>query len=88
MILQIDLILKTKTFLSKLETFAKLKQKEFHHRQKNFISSIIKESKYCNAVIKKHFNKQLEMTEKDMKDLRTLLNVGFMIMIILMVMLK
>ena len=29
----------------------------------NFISSMIKESKYCSDVIKKHFNKELEMAK-------------------------
>ena len=37
----------------------------------------------------KHFSKELVMTKKDNKDfLRTLLNVGSVIMIVLMVMLK
>ena len=31
----------------------------------NFISSIIEESKYCNNLMKKHFNKELVMTKKD-----------------------
>ena len=34
----------------------------------NFISSIIKESKYCRDVKKKHFNKELVMTNEDNKD--------------------
>ena len=29
----------------------------------NFISSMIEENKYCNDVIKKHFNKELVMTK-------------------------
>ena len=33
-----------------------------------FISSMSKESKYCSDVMKKHFNKELEMTKKDIKD--------------------
>ena len=53
----------------------------------NFISGMIKESEYCSDVMKKHFNKELVMTKKD-KILRTQLNVGFVIMIILMMMLK
>ena len=31
----------------------------------NFISNMIEESKYCNDVMKKHFNKELVMTKKD-----------------------
>ena len=31
----------------------------------NFINSLIKESKYCSGVIKKHFNKELVMTKED-----------------------
>ena len=54
----------------------------------NFISSMIEESKYCSDVMKKHFNKELLMTRKTMKVLRTLLNVGSVIMIILIMMLK
>ena len=47
----------------------------------NFISSMIKDSK--------QFSKDLVMTKKDNKDfLRTLLNAGSVIMIVLMVMLK
>ena len=46
----------------------------------NFINSTIEEGKYCNDVIKKHFNKKLIMG--------TILNVGSVIMLILMVMLK
>ena len=34
-----------------------------------FISSIIKESKYCSDVIKKHFSKELMMTKKDNENL-------------------
>ena len=34
----------------------------------NFISSMIKESKYCSDVMKKHFNKELVMTKKENKD--------------------
>ena len=35
----------------------------------NFISSMIEGSKYCSDVMKKHFNKELMMTEKDSEDL-------------------
>ena len=34
----------------------------------NFISSMIKESKYSSDVMKKHFNKELVMTKKDNED--------------------
>ena len=43
----------------------------------NFITCMIKESKYCSDLIKKHFNEELVM-----KILRTQLNVGSVIMII------
>ena len=33
----------------------------------SFVSSMIRESKYCSNVMKKHFNKELVMTKKDMK---------------------
>ena len=35
----------------------------------NFINTVIKESKYCTDVIKKHFNKELAMTVEDNEDL-------------------
>ena len=47
---------------------------------------MIKESKYCSDVIKKHFNKELVMTKEDNEDSEN--SVGFVIMIILMVTLK
>ena len=31
----------------------------------NFINSLIKESKYCSDMMKKHFNKELVMTKED-----------------------
>ena len=34
----------------------------------NFISSLIKASKYCSDVMKKHFNKELVMTKEDNED--------------------
>ena len=37
----------------------------------NFISSMIKESKYCSDVMKKHFNKELVMAKKDNEDFKT-----------------
>ena len=38
------------------------------HAAYNFISSMIKESKYCSDVMKKHFNKEFVMTKKNNKD--------------------
>ena len=52
----------------------------------NFISSMKEESKYCSNVVKKYFNKEL-VHHKTMKILRTLLNVGYVIMVILTLML-
>ena len=54
----------------------------------DFISSMIEESRYCTDVTKKHFNKELVMTKETIKILRTEINVGFVIMIILIMMLK
>ena len=36
----------------------------------NYIDSMIKESKYCSQVMKKHFKKDLVMTKKDKKDFK------------------
>ena len=49
---------------------------------------MIEESKYCNQVVKQHFNKEFVMTKETMKILRTLLNVGSVIMFMLILMLK
>ena len=49
---------------------------------------MIEESKYCSDVIKKRFNRELIMTREDHKILRSLLNVGSVIMLMLMVMLR
>ena len=49
---------------------------------------MIKGKKYCSDVMKKHCNKELVGIRKIMKILRTLLNVGFVIMITLVMMLK
>ena len=49
---------------------------------------MIKQGKYCSNVMKKHFNKELVMTKKDMEILRASLIVGFVVMIILIMMLK
>ena len=54
----------------------------------NFINNMIVESKYCYDVMKKHFNKKLVMTEEENESFRTLLNVGLVIMIMLIMMLK
>ena len=34
----------------------------------NFINSMIKESKYCSDLMKKHFNKDLPKTKDDKED--------------------
>ena len=34
----------------------------------NFVNSLIEESKYCNDVMKKHFNKKLVMAKKNNED--------------------
>ena len=47
-----------------------------------------KESKHCSDMMKKDFNKEHVMIKEKMKILRTLLNVGFVIIFILMVMLN
>ena len=54
----------------------------------SFVNSMIEESKYCSDVMKEYFNKEIVMTKKMMKILRTLLNDNDVIMIMLMVMLK
>ena len=54
----------------------------------NFINSMTEESKYCSEVMKKHFNKELVMTKGTMKILRTLLNAGSVIMVLVILMLK
>ena len=52
----------------------------------NFIISVTEESKYCNEVLKNHFNKELVMTKEDKEE--TLLNVGSVMVIILILMLN
>ena len=49
---------------------------------------MIKESKYCSQVMKKRFNRKLVMAREDDKILRSLLNLGSVIMLKLMVMLR
>ena len=51
---------------------------------------MIEESKYCSEVARGHFNKELVMTKKENADLKnsTELNIGSVIMIILIMMLK
>ena len=57
------------------------------HAVYNFISSMIEESKYCSDIMKEHPNKKLVMMIV-MMILKTLLNVGSVIRITLMVMVK
>ena len=54
----------------------------------DFGHSMIEESKYCNEVMEKHFNKELLMIKEDNEDFKSLLNVGSVIMIKLILMLK
>ena len=54
----------------------------------NFINSMIKESKYCNKVMKKYFNKELAMTEEDNEDFKSSTKCWICDMIISMVILK
>ena len=54
----------------------------------NFITSKLKESKYCSDAMKKHFNKELVMTKKDDDDFQNSTKCWIVIMIILMAMLK
>ena len=49
----------------------------------DFINSMIKESKYGTHIMKKNYNKELVMTKKDQKILKTLLNVEFFIIFML-----
>ena len=49
---------------------------------------MIKESNYCSHVIKKHFNKELVISKKDDKTLRTLVNAEIVIIFMFMTMLK
>ena len=49
---------------------------------------MIKESIYCNDVMKKHFKKTLGWLKKKMKILKTLLNIGSVTMIMLIMMLR
>ena len=53
----------------------------------DFFSTMIEENKYFSDMMKKQFNKEVVITQKDNEDLRTLLNVGYVIMLILMVVL-
>ena len=46
-------------------------------------NSMIKESKYCSDLMKKHFTKELVMTVKMLQILRNLRNVGFKVMVML-----
>ena len=53
-----------------------------------FITNLVEESKYCNQVIKRHFNKELVMTKKIMTILGALQNAGWEIKLLLKMMLK
>ena len=46
------------------------------------------ESKCCSEVMEKHFNEELVMTKVGNENFRTLLNIGSVIMVILIMMLK
>ena len=37
----------------------------------NFINNMVEESKYCSDVMKKHFNKELVMTNKDNENFKS-----------------
>ena len=54
----------------------------------NFMNNVIEEYKYGSQVMKKHFNKELVMTQEDNEILKTLLNVGSVTVIMLIMMLK
>ena len=54
----------------------------------NFVNSMIEESKYCSDVMRKHFNKELVMTKEENENFKNSTNVGSVILIILMLMLK
>ena len=53
-----------------------------------FIINMIKESKFFSDVMNKYFNKELVIAIKMMKTFKPLLNVGFVIIYMLMLMLK
>ena len=54
----------------------------------NFINSMNEESKYCSDVMRKYFNKELVMTKEENENFKNSTNVGSVILIILMLMLK
>ena len=54
----------------------------------NFICSFFEDNKYCSNVMKKHLNKELVITKEDHEDFENSPNVGSVIMIILILMLK
>ena len=54
----------------------------------NFVNNMTEETKYCSEVMKKYFNKEFVMTKEVMMILKTLLNIGFVIILILKMMLK
>ena len=52
------------------------------------MNSMSKECKYYSCVMKQNFDKELMLTKKMIKVLKTLLSVGFVIIVKLMSMLK
>lgn len=52
------------------------------------MNSMFKECKYYSCVMKQNFDKELMLTKKMIKVLKTLLSVGFVIIVKLMSMLK
>ena len=50
------------------DKFSKPSKSYFEDVVCNFINSMLKESKYCSDVMKKHFNKEPVMTKKDDED--------------------
>ena len=52
-----------------------------------FTISMVKESKCCSRVMKKHFNKEHVMTKEHDEILKALQNIGFVIILLLKVML-
>ena len=51
-------------------------------------SSMIEEGKYCTDIMKKHFNKKPIMTKEHDEDFENSSNIGSVLMLMLMVMLK
>ena len=47
------------------------------HSVYKFISDMVQEVTFCKRMMKKEFNKELVISQKDQKDLEKLTNVGF-----------